>query len=222
MRIVAFAGPKTCGKDTAASALFNQEAVSTEYVFRNAKLAEGVKNICAEMFGYTTAQMEDSVLKETKTDTYPYIEPRWPMMDIANWLRDKYGADVHCQRWERIARISEERALDLRMGLCHVVTDLRFPEELTMFKRLNAFIIYVEREEAEQALASKQSAGDAMALNPSEAHYAAIKDAANVVLHNNGTIAQLQAEVLNLVKLQFGHWQYWAQKDQEEAQNGKG
>jgi hypothetical protein len=204
MRIVAFSGPKYSGKDTAAECLFK---LNTRYnLFRLAKMAEGVKNVCAEMFGYTTEQMEDPLLKETKTETYPFIEHRWPMMDIANFLRDKYGGDVHCKRWERVAQEADAH------WSCHVMTDLRFPEELEMLQRLKALIIYVHRQEAEDALSAKQGAGDAMALNPSEAHYKLLRENATAIVYNDGTIEQLHGQIQNLVSERFGHWNFWPNK----------
>lgn len=205
MRVIAFSGPKTCGKDTAAKCLFKHNTGDGRNYFHHLQMAGGVKGICREMFGYTTAQMEDAVLKETPTETWPHLEPRWPMMDIANWLRDKYGNDVHCRRWERLANTLEDWG-------AIVVTDLRFPEELEMFSRLGALVIYVERSEAEKALASKQAAGDAKALNPSEAHYALIKAYAQehgAVINNDASIHNLHNNVNSAVRMRFGHWSHW-------------
>lgn len=203
MRIVAFAGPKYSGKDTAAKALYDLHRNSTHNLFRPAKMAEGVKAICMDTFGYTTEQLEDPILKETKTETWPFIEPRWPMMDIANWMRKHYGGEVWARRWERIALEMDS------YWACHVVTDLRFPEELEMFKKHGALIIYIYRTEAEKALAAKQGAGDAMALNQSEAHYKLIREEATVTIYNDSTIDRLHAQVQACVQNTYGHWNYW-------------
>lgn len=203
MRIVAFSGPKYCGKDTAAKALLTLQENVTHNIFRRAPMAEGVKNICREVFGYTDEHLEDPVLKETKTDFYPFIEPRWPMMDIANWMRDQYGGDVWAKRWERVALECDE------YWACHVMTDLRFPEELEMLKRLGALIVYIHRTEAEEALAAKKNAGNAMALNPSEAHYDLIRENADVTIYNDGEIHQLNNQVHAVVRNYYGHWSQW-------------
>jgi hypothetical protein len=201
MRIVALSGPKYSGKDTAAACLFELNRLHNH--FRLAKMAEGVKNICAEAFGYTTEQMEDPLLKETKTEEWPHVEPRWPMMDIANWMRDKYAPDIWVRRWERVALAADEH-----WG-CHVMTDLRFPEELEMLQRHDALILYIHRQEAEDALAAKQGAGDAMALNASEAHYKLLREEATTVVYNDGTVPQLHGQILSLVSEKYGHWAYW-------------
>lgn len=215
MRIVALCGPKTCGKDTAGRALFNMNnstqpatAKGGSYFFRHAQMAEGVKNICKEMFGYSQHQLEDGVLKETKTEEWPHLEPRWPMMDIANWLRDKYGGDVHVRRWLRVAQEHEAAKLP-RTEICHVMTDLRFPEEVEMLKEHGGLILYIHRPEAEAALAVAQGRGDAMAKNQSEAHYAMLMEEADHIVHNDSTIDRLHAQVQNLTQQRFGHWNYW-------------
>lgn len=203
MRVVAFSGPKYSGKDTAAKGLLELPMNRSHQLFRRAPMAEGVKNICKEAFGYTDELLEDPILKEVKTDYYPFIEPRWPMMDIANWMRDKYGGDVWVRRWERVALENDP------YWTCHVMTDLRFPEELEMLQRLEALIIYIWRDEAEERLTSKRNAGDAMALNPSEAHYKTIITNATAVIDNNSSIEKLHSQVQAVVQNHFGHWKYW-------------
>ena len=75
MRVVAFSGPKYCGKDTAAKGLLILNEKYRKNLFRRAPMAAGVKAICQQAFGYTDEHLEDPVLKETKTDFFPFIEP---------------------------------------------------------------------------------------------------------------------------------------------------
>lgn len=215
MRIVAFSGPKYSGKDTAAKILFAQNDRYHKLLFRRAPMAEGVKNILREAFGYTDRELEDPVAKETKTDFFPFIEPRWPMMDVANWFRDKYGGDIWARRWERVSNEADYMTgPDKRGWACHVMTDCRFPEELAMLQRLNACIIYIHRTEAEDALTAKQGAGDAMALNPSEAHYKLIRENATYTIYNDQEIHNLHNEVLSCVGNFFKqHWSQWNAPD---------
>jgi hypothetical protein len=216
MRIVAFSGPKYCGKDTAAKGLFQINQGLKKNLFRRAPMAEGVKNICREAFGYTDYEIEDPVGKETKTDFFPYIEPRWPMMDIANFLRDKYSGLIWVHRWERVALESNVQITDGEPSggwACHVMTDLRFPEELEMLKHYGACIIYVHRAEAEDQLKLKRGSGNAMALNVSESHYDLIRENATHTIYNDGTIAQLHGEVLGAVRQHYGFWGEWPAAD---------
>lgn len=211
MRIIALTGPKGCGKDTAAQCLFNQNTVFRKNLFRQAPMAEGVKNICTDFFGWDTTQMSEMSFKETPIPFWPGrepLEPRWPMMDIANYLRDRFGGAIHAERWAMHAK----NATNWR---AHVVTDMRFPEELATFVREggNEFLpLYIERPEAEAALSRKQAEGDAMALNPSEAHYATMRACAEehgIVVLNDGSVEHLWGQVLTAVKLKYKHWQYW-------------
>lgn len=224
MRVVAFCGPKGCGKDAAASALLGQNNNPEGSVyFERMPFAAGVKRICGDFFGWTMNQMDDGDFKETPRALWeggPVMAPRWPMMDIANWMRDKYGPEIHAQRLHRNLRAANR----LRNGLCFVNTDLRFPpEELDMLKKVNALVIYVFRPSAEDALKAKRASGDQMALNVSESHYDTLAEYCydlenpnTKVVVNDKALYNLHNEVLGIVNRHFGHWKYWAQEDSEK------
>jgi hypothetical protein len=208
MRIIALCGPKTCGKDTMAQGLLKQNSqVPGKYIplFKRTPFAEGPKTICHQVFGWSYEDMEKPEFKETVLDVWPYCEPRWPVMDIANWMRDKYGPDV----WVNVLnnRLAEIERTE-RHG-AYVITDLRFPNELTWLKEMGALVIYVNREEAEQALEEAKAAGDPKALNPSEAHYEMLRVSADYVLDNNGSPYQGQHKLMDFVSAKFDHWVYW-------------
>lgn len=206
MRLIAFTGPKTCGKDTAAKGLFDLNTAHPPKFVR-AQFASGVKDICHDFFGWSREDMEDPIFKETPIQYYPggpTKEPRWAMMDIANWMRDEYGAGIHAYRLER--RLMEQLA-DYQAA---VVTDLRFPdEELPMLRKYDSFVIYIEREEAEAKLNAAKAAGDAKALNASEAHYARLRKEADIIIPNNEEIYKLRNAVVTAVHNRFGHWSSW-------------
>lgn len=205
-RIIALSGPKYSGKDTAASALLGLRSMPKKdrFIFCRMPFAQGVKNTCQEFFGWDQSLLEDPVLKETKTEDWPNIEPRWPMMDIANWLRDKYGGDIHVRRNSRL--IQELH----RQGAywAYVITDWRFPEETEWLESLGtrALKIYIQRDEAEERLQAAQKSGNAMALNQSEMHYANTKAAADRIILNNDAIHDLQNAMLSNVRQHFGYW----------------
>lgn len=209
MRVIAFTGPKESGKDSAAKCLFKHNAGGRYNYFRKAMFAEGVKNYAHDFFGWSPEQMDDPVFKETPIELWPggpVIEPRWFMMDEANGLRDRYSREIHARRWERHCGLHPEWG-------AHVVTDLRFPpEEVDAIRRVGttgSLIIYIHRDTAEERLYNAQAAGDAKALNPSEAHYLKLRELADVVITNNGTIQQLANSINSAVHLRFDHWQYW-------------
>lgn len=198
LRIIALSGPKYSGKDTAAAAL-------PKPAFCRLPFAQGVKNICQEMFGWAPHIMEDPVLKETKTTAWPYIEPRWAMMDIANWLREKYGGDVHVRR---NAHLIDQLQQSSSSPWAYVITDWRFPEETEWLQRQGkkALKIYIQRDEAEAKLEAAKLAGDQMAKNPSEMHYASTKAAADIIIANNNAIHHVQNGLLDVVSNHFGDW----------------
>lgn len=215
IHLIAFAGPKYSGKDTAAKGLLDQngrygEETFTPYVRQ--PMAEGVKNIVKDMFGYTDEQIEDAVLKEVPTDTWPHVAPRWPMMDIANWLREKYGPDIHCHRHERRLRALDQWIKSSTTSNWAVLTpDWRFPNESDYFNRLRSegrkvLLFYIQRDSAEAALKEKQASGDEMSLNPSEAHYDLLKCQADYIVHNNGSPSAMQNEVMSIVRKELGWW----------------
>lgn len=208
-RTIALCGPKTCGKDTLAQGLFKQNTQRQGlYIpfFARAPFAGGVKAICKETFGWSMEQQDDPVFKETPLLEWPSIEPRWAMMDIANFMREKYGPDVWVHRQEKfIKRHQEEDPHG-----AYVITDLRFPNEIQWLeKQPNHLLIYVHRTEAEKALQDAKDRGDPKALNPSEAHYDMLRERASHVLYNDGTILTAQHDVMNLVRRHFDHWTYW-------------
>jgi len=203
VRIIGLCGPKYCGKDTAASRLIQVNDDYEKLVFRRAPMAEGVKKICSEVFGWSWELLEDPVLKETKLDAWPHIEPRWPMMDIANWMRAKYGGDVWCRRWARIMH-----QLNHAWG-AHVITDVRFPEEVDMISSYGGLLIYINRPEAEEALAKGKAAGSEMAKNQSESHYDFLRKQAHFEVNNTASVYYLQMQMMTCVRKHYDHWAYW-------------
>lgn len=218
-RIIAFTGPKNCGKDTMAQGLrkLNWGSGNASYpFFGRTPFATGVKQICHDVFGWSWEQMDDADFKDTPSPEWPFIEPRWPMMDIANWMRDKYGPDVWVRALQR--RLASLEASQETAYGAYLITDLRFPNELEWLKKQpNAFIIYVHRDEAEQKLAAAKAAGEAKALNPSEAHYDLMKANADVILDNNGTTYQSIAALQTIVRTHLEYWGYWRVKPRNQV-----
>ena len=76
MRIIAFCGPKGCGKDTAAKVLFEKNEYRDIYntgkrLFRHSPMAEGVKNVCEDFFGWDMYDMSRMDFKETPIEYWP-------------------------------------------------------------------------------------------------------------------------------------------------------
>lgn len=212
-RIIAFTGPKTCGKDTVAQVLLNQNHARTGPIhpyFARTPFAAGVKQICHDVFDWSHQDMDDPIFKETQLVKWPHIEPRWAMMDIANWMRDKYGADVWVKALDKRIRQMEAH----NPYGAYIITDLRFPNEIDWLDTQNSLIIYIRRDEAEKALAKAQEEGDPKALNRSESHYAEMLERCDLVLPNDLDIHHAQHEAMNMIRARFDHWTYWRVRTQ--------
>ena len=212
MRIVAFTGPKGCGKDTAAKGLLDLNQKHRTNFFHRQMMAGPAKAIAAMAFGLTEEQIEDRVLKETVLERFPYLCPRQLVIDVANWYRDQYSGHVWAHAWERIASGKANK-----WG-CFVITDIRFPEEIEMLRRHDSILIYVNRREAEEELAKKQAAGDKLAQNVSESHYGLLYDNADAVVENNNEVYNLHNEVISVVRNHFDYWGHWPEVTTLNAQ----
>lgn len=202
-RIIGLTGPKTCGKDTAGEGLVSLNRKHEATLFRIQKMAGPAKAIASLAFGYAPALNEDVVLKEEPLKTWPHICPRQLVIDVANWYRAQYTGEVWARAWERLARQANPE-----WG-CHVITDVRFPEEIDMIRRNHGLLIYIERDEAEKSLAEKQAAGDVMANNVSESHYEYARAMANATVPNNDSQDALLNRITAVVRNGMGHWNYW-------------
>jgi dephospho-CoA kinase len=210
LRIVAFTGPKGCGKDTAAAALTSLNEVRKANLFCRLQFAKPAKDIASLAFDMTEEMIEDRILKETRLGRFPFECPRQLVIDVANWYRAQYGGHVWAINWERRAQALKQQ------WPCFVIPDLRFPEEIEMLKRHNSLIVYIDRPEAEEALAAKIAEGDKMATNVSESHYAYMRSIANATILNAGSIESLNNYVHAVVQNSFGFWGHWEQSDQSK------
>lgn len=213
LRIIGLTGPKTCGKDTAAEGLLRLNEGRQLNLFRRRQMAGPAKALASRAFGYPVEWNDDQELKEKPLETWPFICPRQLTIDVANWYRHKYGGDVWANAFEREALREIEEGSWEHYGV-QVMPDLRFPEEPAMMARHQSLIIYIQRDEAEKALAEKQAAGDVMANNVSESHYAHMRAIANAVVDNNGTKEHMWGQLYAIINNAWGHWKFWEDIDE--------
>lgn len=197
IHVLAFTGPKYSGKDTCAKRLGAHNSLRGLDLFRKLSFAAVPKQIAQMALGLTDDECNHTLMKERLLDRWPYDMPRQHMMDIPNWFRDNFGGDVWVRAWFR--RLTY--AAQLSPGCVWVITDLRFPEEIEFLGRLGATTVFVERPKARQALEASQAAGDAVALNPSEAHYDLLRRLAQYQISNDGDVMDLYNKVDELVKV---------------------
>lgn len=131
--LIGLAGTKGSGKDTAAAALAG---------FENVKMAGALKLMLRALLAYqgvdqeTIDRMIDGDLKEVPTAFLGGRSPRYAMVTLGTeWGRDLMASDL----WIGIA--------ERRIGLFDhvVVSDVRFPNEVAMVKRLGGEVFRVER-----------------------------------------------------------------------------
>lgn len=205
MRIVAFTGPKTSGKDTAAKYLLARNSILKSNLFEQHNFADAMKNTCANIFGFTPQEMNEMPFKEQELSRWPFHTPRYHMINIAKLFRTFYGGDVWVRAWERKIKISRAK--------CIVLTDLRHVEELEVLQKMQAVIIYVQNDKAEAELHRLREAGDMAANDVSEAAYELMRMSATTVLPNNGTIDELHSKMAEVALEHLGNWTIWGDEE---------
>lgn len=142
-KIVAFTGYKGSGKDTAAVYLRARlKALGRSSGLLN--FATPVKQICCMMYGLSRLECNDPILKEKVLVRWPYQSPRFLLQEFAQEMaRDRYP-DIWVNYWERVLNSAVWDADYV------IVTDLRYPNEMEILKKRNAFVIKVERPELKQ------------------------------------------------------------------------
>jgi hypothetical protein len=135
MNLIAFTGQAGSGKDTAAS-------VFVENGYVHLKMADGLKEMLRRLLGLqgidaaTVERMIDGDLKE---DSHPALggrSPRYAMQTLGTgWGRDlmseTFWVDAAERRIKRFSRV--------------VISDVRFPNEVGMIRRLGGKVYRVER-----------------------------------------------------------------------------
>ncbi|UTC29948.1 deoxynucleotide monophosphate kinase [Brevundimonas phage vB_BpoS-StAshley] len=204
MRIIAFAGPKSCGKDTAARYLLARNSLLKNQLFRQLNFAETLKLTLELMFGYTPAELNDAALKEVMIDRWPAKTPRDIMQNFANLMRTMYAQDIFVRAWVRKAMLlgSDKN--------CILVTDLRHPEELEKLRELGAKIIYVDNPKVEAERVAGRAAGDPLWSDSSEAFSDLMRQEADAVVYNDGEGFQRLYDHVHQAVLQlYGDWKDW-------------
>lgn len=202
-QVLAFAGPKGCGKTEAAKYLLARNSLSGLNYFTRLNLADPMKACCIEAFGLTWDECEEPQLKEQQLDRWPHLTPREIMQKVPEALKKTFGDNLWIMRW-----LSTAQDMMGQTG-CIVLADLRFPEEAKILGQLKAKIIYIQNDAAEERLAKAKEAGDPKALHPSEAHYDYLRSISHATVDNNGSIEDLYTNVARTAKSLLGDWRNW-------------
>lgn len=204
MRILAFCGPKSSGKDTAATYLLARNSLLNEKLFEQMNFADPLKSAVQSIFGVTYKELNEMPFKEQLLDRWPYLIPREVLQNMAKQMRTFYGPDVFARRWgERIKQAT---------AACVVCTDLRHLEELDLMEQLGATIIYVENARVEKEMVDGRANGDPLWSDVSESHYALLKARAHRIIPNDRGINDLHEMCDKAVKETLGDWTMWGTK----------
>ncbi len=202
MRIIAFCGPKTAGKDTAAKYLLARASLIRADLFIQVNFADTLKNVCGQIFGLSEKEMNDPMLKEMPLDRWPFVSPRTLLQNVAKTFRTLYAPDVWVKAWSR-------KVDHIKAG-CIVITDLRHMEEYEKLRELGAKMVYVHNPEVEKIRAAEIEAGDPLWSDASEAFAEFMAKNADVTIENDGkNIDALHTEVHRALLEVHGDWKEW-------------
>lgn len=189
--IFAFMGEKGHGKSTCAKTLI-------PFGYPLVNFADPVKEVCKIVFGLSDEEMEDHVLKETPLDRWPYKSPRVLMQlvgtDFFRTWDDNTWVNAYkrnCATKMNIARVYAP-ALGIWMQPRGIVTsDIRFPNEAT----------YVRGFDPNHGIVVKViDPRKPMGVDTHVAERGHEQITPNFTLINDGAIADLQAQVLDIVR----------------------
>lgn len=129
--VVAFTGPLTCGKTTAAKVLEREG-------FTRIRFAGPLKAMLLAL-GLTREQV-DGDLKETPSDLLCGKTPRFAMQRLGTeWGRELIGDDL----W---LRAFKHQVDTLPADVPVVVDDARFPNEFELIRRMGGKVVYIDRD----------------------------------------------------------------------------
>ena len=218
--IIGLAGVKTSGKSTVANMIKEFVAEAHEVA-----LADKLKNTCAKVFNLKREQFDKQNLKEVPFDNPKLLDHERieqilkafniePSDELMNYFYE-YGIEgTTLESPRKIAQVVGTEVLraagnddihceNLKLDKdILIVSDVRFPNELNYFNKLNSvkFIpIYIQRDEAEKHVDENS--------HPSEKSVFEFSDKC-IKLDNNGSLRNTELQVKQIIdKELFGYGQ---------------
>lgn len=184
-RVILVTGYKGAGKDTAADmmdSIFRARGIDV----RHGMLARPLKDyLCGVLQTlYPDAQLErgmfDSVAKDTATVGGVLLR-RW-MQEAGTQARVHFGTDIH----------SRVLCANLRPGTLTLVTDVRFPDDVSRIAEVADILAFVriDRRSAEPSASASAHVSEVNTQTMQTTH----------TIDNNGTLADLQGRVDHFAK----------------------
>ena len=203
-QIIGICGFIGSGKDTAADYLVNF------HEFRRDSFAATLKDAVAAVFGWDRELLEGRTkqAREWREQVDPWWAERLDMPDLTpRWVLQWWGTEVcrkafHNDIW--IASL-ESRLRNSNDNI--VISDCRFPNEITAIKAAGGKVIWVQRGELPSwhIMAAKANRGDAVAaeklksLGVHASETAWVGTDFNAVIDNNKTVDALYLQIAKIV-----------------------
>ena len=207
MNTIGILGNIGSGKNTVAQYLATQGCIPTSF-------AGPIKDLCTSVFGWPRDMLEGETDESREfrenIDLYwskklgiPNFTPRLALQLIGTEvMRDHFHPDIWLNSLEyRVKKLHNENE-------CVVISDVRFKNELDLIKRVGGTTILVQRDERPEwydiALAANN--GDAVAKHIMSRDFKHVHESEwdwvgyefDDVINNNGTLEDLDSEVLKI------------------------
>jgi hypothetical protein len=197
--IIGICGLIGAGKDTAADYLVNF------HEFRRDSFAATLKDAVASVFGWDRELLEGRT--KTAREWREQIDPWWavrlnmpnltPRLVLQLWGTEVCRKGFHDEIW--IASV-ENKIRQSKDNI--VISDCRFPNEITSIRRAGGRVIRITRGQNPGWFAVAKSIPELMPIHHPEVHASEYSWAAtdfDFVIDNNGSIEDLYAQLKNLV-----------------------
>ena len=213
--IIGLCGFQSSGKDTIADYLVK------EYGFKRLSFASAIKDILSILFGWSRDKLE-GLTKEDR-EWREQVDPWWSKrLDMPNltprWVLQYWGTEVCRQGFHDDIWIAAlENRLRQRTGHT-VISDVRFPNEVTAIRNAGGAIIWIQRgtlpEWYDCALTENTTAWDqqwlledANTLMPQKyptvhkSEWAWVGTTFDALVDNNGSVEELYMQLKNLAPM---------------------
>lgn len=207
-KIIAITGLKGSGKDSIANIICKHDTT-----FRTIAFADKLKDIAALMFGWDRDMLSGRFpeSREWREQPDPFWSKEFGFDFTPRKALTSIGTDLTRGTFlEHIWDIIVKKEIIDHPNINYVITDCRFPNEISMIKNLKGIIIQVDRGELptwydiafnyNRGKLGEELPEELKAVHPSERDWIGINEP-EYVFPNNGTLEDLEKEVVEYFKL---------------------